>query len=99
MAEHVKHDRRRFLGAAATTLTAASLGMVAGVARAGEESRSGVQPAKSRPLPPFGPVKQIDAGLLNVGYADVGPADGPLPPGRCWTSPPPPADLRSGETP
>jgi pimeloyl-ACP methyl ester carboxylesterase len=25
----------------------------------------------------FGPVRQIDAGLLNVGYVDVGPADGP----------------------
>jgi pimeloyl-ACP methyl ester carboxylesterase len=25
----------------------------------------------------FGPVKQIEAGLLNVGYVDVGPADGP----------------------
>jgi pimeloyl-ACP methyl ester carboxylesterase len=25
----------------------------------------------------FGPLKQIDAGVLNVGYADVGPADGP----------------------
>jgi len=25
----------------------------------------------------FGPVKQIDAGLLNVGYVDFGPADGP----------------------
>jgi pimeloyl-ACP methyl ester carboxylesterase len=25
----------------------------------------------------FGPLKQIDAGLLNVGYAEVGPADGP----------------------
>ena len=25
----------------------------------------------------FGPVQQIDAGLLNVGYVDVGPADGP----------------------
>jgi pimeloyl-ACP methyl ester carboxylesterase len=25
----------------------------------------------------FGALKQIDAGLLNVGYADVGPADGP----------------------
>jgi pimeloyl-ACP methyl ester carboxylesterase len=25
----------------------------------------------------FGPVKQIDAGVLNVGYVDVGPADGP----------------------
>jgi pimeloyl-ACP methyl ester carboxylesterase len=24
----------------------------------------------------FGPLKQIDAGLLNVGYAEVGPADG-----------------------
>ena len=25
----------------------------------------------------FGPVKQIEAGLLNVGYVDAGPADGP----------------------
>jgi len=27
--------------------------------------------------PPFGPIHQIDAGLLNVGYAETGPADGP----------------------
>jgi pimeloyl-ACP methyl ester carboxylesterase len=27
--------------------------------------------------PAFGPVRQIDAGLLNVGYVDLGPADGP----------------------
>jgi pimeloyl-ACP methyl ester carboxylesterase len=26
---------------------------------------------------PFGPVKQIDAGVLNVGYVEAGPADGP----------------------
>jgi pimeloyl-ACP methyl ester carboxylesterase len=26
----------------------------------------------------FAPLKQIDAGLLNVGYAQVGPADGPV---------------------
>src|SRR6478609_3758174 len=25
----------------------------------------------------FGPVRQVDAGLLNVGYVDAGPADGP----------------------
>jgi pimeloyl-ACP methyl ester carboxylesterase len=25
----------------------------------------------------FGPLKQIDAGLLNVGYAEAGPGDGP----------------------
>jgi hypothetical protein len=44
MAEHVKHDRRLFLGAAATTLTAASVGMVSGVARASQSS--GAQPTK-----------------------------------------------------
>jgi dienelactone hydrolase len=26
----------------------------------------------------FGALKQIDAGLLNVGYAEAGPADGPV---------------------
>jgi hypothetical protein len=25
---------------------------------------------------PFGPLKQIDAGALSVGYAEAGPADG-----------------------
>ena len=29
------------------------------------------------PPPSFAPLKQIDAGLLNVGYAEAGPADGP----------------------
>jgi pimeloyl-ACP methyl ester carboxylesterase len=26
---------------------------------------------------PFGALKQVDAGLLSVGYADAGPAGGP----------------------
>src|SRR6266571_4921549 len=30
----------------------------------------------TEPRSSFGPVKQIDAGLLNVGYAEHGPADG-----------------------
>src|SRR6266571_4968811 len=29
------------------------------------------------PRGPFAPLKQIDAGLLNVGYAEAGPANGP----------------------
>ena len=29
-----------------------------------------------QPDPPFGTLKQVDAGLLSVGYAEVGPADG-----------------------
>ena len=34
------------------------------------------QTEKEAPTP-FRPVKQIDAGLLNVGYVDAGPDDGP----------------------
>ena len=30
-----------------------------------------------RPVPSFGPVRQIDAGDLSIGYVEVGPADGP----------------------
>ena len=26
----------------------------------------------------FGPLKQIDAGVLNIGYAEAGPANGPV---------------------
>jgi pimeloyl-ACP methyl ester carboxylesterase len=30
------------------------------------------------PSSSFGPLRQIDAGLLNVGYVDIGPAEGPV---------------------
>src|SRR5215831_14592885 len=36
-----------------------------------------VQPIRSGPTASFGPLKQIDAGVLNVGYAEAGPAAGP----------------------
>lgn len=78
MAEQVNHERRLFLGTAATTLTAASLGMIVpGVAGAAESAGSSSAPTRQRPPSSFGPVKQIDAGLLNIGYVDAGPADGP----------------------
>src|SRR5438876_2499318 len=40
------------------------------------------QSIKINPIKPgtntsFGPLKQIDAGVLNVGYAEAGPANGP----------------------
>jgi pimeloyl-ACP methyl ester carboxylesterase len=34
-------------------------------------------PASPEPKSPFGPLSQIDAGVLSVGYADAGPPDGP----------------------
>ncbi len=76
--ESIDHCRRRFVGTAALTVAAAQLGVI-GAAQA----QSGAP--KSTPLPAikpgtntsFGPLKQIDAGVLNVGYAEAGPADGP----------------------
>jgi hypothetical protein len=43
---------------------------------------SAAQPAELPPIKletntSFASLKQIDAGVLNVGYAEVGPADGP----------------------
>jgi pimeloyl-ACP methyl ester carboxylesterase len=74
MREAIDHDRRRFFGAAALMFTAAELGVV------------GAAHAETNPAPPsvikpgtntsFGPLKQIDAGVLNVGYAELGPSDG-----------------------
>ena len=35
------------------------------------------QDSAAAPSSSFGPLRQIDAGLLNVGYIDIGPANGP----------------------
>src|SRR5215510_15952786 len=69
--------RRRFIGAAATTIAAAQLGLL----RPADAQQAG---KKAAPLPEVKPgtntsfrsLKQIDAGLLNVGYAEDGPPDG-----------------------
>jgi pimeloyl-ACP methyl ester carboxylesterase len=71
MPEHIDHDRRRFFGAAALTIAAAQLGII-GSAQA-QSSAPTIKPGTNTS---FGPLKQIDAGLLNVGYAEAGPDDG-----------------------
>jgi pimeloyl-ACP methyl ester carboxylesterase len=69
-------DRRQFLGVAAMTLAAAQIG-VAGLAQAGGTKPTRLAAVKPGTSVSFDSLKQIDAGLLNVGYADVGPIDGP----------------------
>src|ERR1043166_632434 len=64
-----EYDRRRFLSAGAAALGAVGLG-AAGTGREVTVTRAG-------PAPSFGSINQIDAGVLNVGYAEDGPADGP----------------------
>ena len=70
-------DRRRFFGVAAMTLAASQLGtgLVKAQGGGGEASKTDVTgPGSARALPPL---KQVSAGLLNVGYVQAGPADGP----------------------
>src|SRR2546425_9668622 len=71
MSDEITYDRRRFLGTAAMTIAATQLGVIGS---AGEQSAK----TQLRSNTSFGPIKQIDAGLLNVGYAEAGPADGPV---------------------
>ena len=74
--DRIDHRRRRFLGTATMTIASLELGLSA-PARA---TSSATNPAKlsdmSTTLRSFDTLKQIDAGALSVGYAELGPADG-----------------------
>src|SRR5437870_3849381 len=79
MSEHINHHRRRFLGTAAKSIAAASLGVIRPArAQSSKTQQADVPPPKPGSHSSFGPIKQIDAGLLNIGYAEVGPTDGPV---------------------
>ena len=75
ISKDINQNRRSFFGAAAMTIAAAQLGMI-GSADA-QPSKSKLPLVTPRASKSVGPIKQIDAGLLNVGYAEAGPADGP----------------------
>ncbi len=83
MSNTIDHRRRRFLGMTAVSFAAAGLGAV---------------PSAKSASASFGPLKQINAGVLTVGYAETGPLDGSsshfsflrifsaaLPPTDVWT--------------
>ncbi|WP_370143684.1 alpha/beta fold hydrolase [Bradyrhizobium sp. USDA 328] len=71
MKQIIDEHRRQFLGIA-TGAVAVGLGVI-DLARAETEPlRSSASNAS------FGAIKQIDAGVLNVGYAEVGPSNGPV---------------------
>ena len=71
--DDIDHRRRRFFGAAAMALAAAQLGLI-GKARAQGKPLPTVKPGTNTS---FTSLKQIYAGLLNIGYAEAGPAKGP----------------------
>src|SRR6266403_2364 len=64
---------------AAMLVAATSLGVIRPArAQSSKTRQADVAPTKPGSHTSFGPIKQIDAGLLNVGYAEVGPTDGPV---------------------
>src|ERR1700730_17201445 len=71
MLTNLNHNRRRFLRNAATTVAAAEL---AAIGPANAQSTKTVLPIQPGTRS-FDSLKQIDVGLLNVGYAEAGPAD------------------------
>ena len=77
MSDSIDHRRRDFLGVAAIALAAGDFAtMDSGDARPTGAAR--VAPSETATRSSFGPLKQIDAGDLNVGYAELGPANGPV---------------------
>ena len=66
-------DRRHLLGAAAMTLAAAELGTLTSTTAASAAPTTGTGGGGKTS---FATLKQIDAGVLNIGYAEAGPATG-----------------------
>jgi pimeloyl-ACP methyl ester carboxylesterase len=71
--------RRRFFGTAATTFVGAQLVLSGAADAQPSEAKSPDLPRiKTRADTSFGTLKQIDAGVLTIGYAEAGPVDGPV---------------------
>jgi len=78
LSETINQNRRRFLSTAAMTVAATQIGMFNHAnAEAATANPADVPAIKPGTNTSFTSLKQIDAGILNVGYAEAGPADGP----------------------
>jgi pimeloyl-ACP methyl ester carboxylesterase len=77
MSKEINRDRRRFIGTAAMTIAAAQLNMIGSAGAQSSQASSAQSPAvKPGTHTSFASLKQIEAGVLNVGYAETGPSGG-----------------------
>lgn len=77
MSEKINRQRRRFLGIAAMTIATTQLDRFgAAIAQSSTTSPAVLPMMKLGTNTSFGSLRQIDAGVLNVGYAEDGPANG-----------------------
>ena len=76
--EAIDHKRRRFFGAAALGMAAAQFGLIGSANAQADTVKAAHLPAIKRGTnTSFAALKQVDAGVLNVGYAEAGAANGP----------------------
>jgi pimeloyl-ACP methyl ester carboxylesterase len=70
-------NRRRFLGLAAISVAAAEFVNVASAnAQSADKASADLPAIKPGTTTPFATMKQVDAGVLNIGYAEAGPTNG-----------------------
>ena len=78
MASEIDHQRRRFLGCAAATIAAARLGVLGSAeAQPSTTATAELVPQRRSTHTSLGALKHVDAGLLNIAYAEAGPSGGP----------------------
>jgi pimeloyl-ACP methyl ester carboxylesterase len=75
--ELVGISRRRLLAMSSISAAATLLAGLGRFTSSGNAKASDLLTTSSRTNTLFSPIKQIDSGLLNVGYAESGPANGP----------------------
>jgi pimeloyl-ACP methyl ester carboxylesterase len=73
----IDQDRRRFFGTAAMALALGQVAMSGPAEAQPSKAERVVSAIKPGTNTSFASLKQINAGVLNVGYAEAGPADGP----------------------
>jgi pimeloyl-ACP methyl ester carboxylesterase len=70
MSQEIQRNRRSFLGTTAASLVAAEFALM-------RSAHAGTDKPKAAGLFSFAPIRQVKAGVLDIGYFEAGPADGP----------------------
>ena len=71
-------DRRRFLGIATAALAAAPFALNGAVLAQSGDAKPGAGAIRPGTHTSFAALKQVEAGVLNIGYAEAGPSNGPV---------------------
>jgi pimeloyl-ACP methyl ester carboxylesterase len=76
MSGRINSDRRRFIGTVTATIAAAQFVLDISAKADPSNNTTSSAPAKRGQISFFKSLKQVDAGTLNIGYAEIGPPDG-----------------------